>query len=731
MIVADPSDLLAAAIDAEDWLVVANTLADSREPGDQWLRTFARNADALRTHRPDVYAYLRGALNDEALLLGDAGARAANADDVNLLVFNAIELLRKNARSFAIGGIRDGALVAAMAKFAPELILGRMQHVLVLEPDLGRLVAGLGCTDLTGPRGPIEQRNFDWYVGAGWDERLFADLAAEPTRIPPLRTIAATEPRPEIDAAMAEIERRWDELNEQRKSDVARYYAGLADDELLAVLGSHPPRRPRMLLITSLYTTVLQYSTYDSADAMRQLGWDVKVLVEPSMWTLVAKPAITAAIAEFQPDVVFQIDHLRYELGDDIVPPNLPYVCWIQDHFANLTCDAAGRSVGERDFVLAGATYRYVERYGYPRAQCIDMPKVSRMPTDAVCLDRTGSKHGGVDLIYVSHWSQSPEAIVLEICQRTRDIADATSESIMRECGAELTRIYANGGNIRLHAQMRDLVRGVMHRRGLSVSTEMEYFFIETLFVRLNNAFYRQQGLLWASQIADELGLTLGIYGKGWSQHDQLARHARGAVKYGPDLEQLTRQSTILLQLEPYACYSHQRMLDALLAGGFSLVRSHEYNTVPLKVRDFLKRHVPPDVYSTEAAYDCLPDDTTRAEFDAILAEAAPLRAMGDIVDVVRGWQRAGTIGDEVEALPGISQIEFDTLDQMRDRVRRFTTDPAARRSIADAQRNRVEKRLTYVASLRMAMRELHDRLQHSIASSRSLELPSPMSEAA
>lgn len=730
MIVSTSSAALAAAIDAERWADVGRHLDGSNEPGDVWLRMFARNADALREHRPDVYDRLSAALASDDVVLGDATVRAAKADDVNLIVFNAIALLRKNARSFAIGGLRDGALLAAMAKFPPDLILNRRQNVLLLEPDLGRLIAGLGCCDLTGPRGPIEQKHFDWYVGDGWDERLFDDLAADATKIPPLRTIAASEPRPEIDAAMAEIERKWEALNDERKAEVERYYGELSDSELMSVLGPNPPRRPRVLMITSLYTTVLQYSTYDSADAMRQLGWDVKVLTETSMWNLVAKPAVTAAIAEFKPDLIFQIDHLRYELGE-IVPANLPFVCWIQDHFANLTSEGAGATVGPRDFVLTGATYRYVERYGYPRGQCIDMPKVSRKPTDAYSLDLTGSKHGGEDLLYVSHWSLSADSIVLEICQRVRDIADANSEQLMRDCGAEMTKVYAAGGCIRLHADMRDLVRRVAARRGITeLNQETEHFFVETLFVRLNNAFYRQQGLLWASEIADELGLSLGIYGNGWDTHPQLARHARGPVKYGPDLENLTRRSTMLLQLEPYACYSHQRMLDALLAGGFALVRTHEYNTVPLKVRDFLTAHVPEDVYKTDDAFACLRTDRERAEFQSLLAEAAPLRAMGDIVDVVRGWQRAGTIGDEPEALPGISQIEFDSKDQMLARVRRFANAPRARREIADAQRQRVESRLTYVAGLRMAMRQIRERLADHLTATTEIESPR-MKEAA
>ena len=112
-------------------------------------------------------------------------------------------------------------------------------------------------------------------------------------------------------------------------------------------------------------------------------------------------------------------------------------------------------------------------------------------------------------------------------------------------------------------------------------------------------------------------------------------------MQYGPDLEALTRRSKILLQLEPYACYTHQRMLDALLAGGFTLVRSHPINTlrdpgpaVPRRARacqDQLdrrkrwKRNSPP----------------LQEQFNRCSTNAADIRAMGDVVDIVRGGTAA------------------------------------------------------------------------------------------
>ena len=44
--------------------------------------------------------------------------------------------------------------------------------------------------------------------------------------------------------------------------------------------------------------------------------------------------------------------------------------------------------------------------------------------------------------------------------------------------------------------------------------------------------------------------------------HPDFAPFARGPVKYGPELEALTRRSKINFTLEPFFSVSHQRLVD-------------------------------------------------------------------------------------------------------------------------------------------------------------------------
>lgn len=703
-------------IDNEDWTGLATVIerTGTREPGDVWLRTLARNLASFKEHRPAAYTELVAHVDS---LNAPASPELSEEERVTE-VFASIEKAREVGQAVALAGVGDGAVLRALAKFPPKLTLCRLQGVDVIEPEIGRFLAMLGFVDLTGAAGPIEQPRFAWYFGGAWEEKLLADCLALPTKMRPRRAIFGGDERVDIDEGLRRIVDRLAEEDEQRGDRAANYYEVLDDTELVAAFGPTPPRKPRVLLITSQFTAVLQYSTYDTADAFRRLGWETEIVTEREFWHLMTPAAITAAIESFKPDLVFQIDHLRYELGKTI-PPKLPFVCWIQDHLVNLTRTAAGESITDRDFVLTGGIYRYAGRYSYPRRQCIDMPKVARAPELPVKWT-----HDREDLLYVSHWSSSPDQIIVETCARVRDFNGGGAENLMRRCMSELARVYAEGGARRSDLEMRTLVREIFAHARERLDHETERFFVDVLFQRLNNAFYRQQSLLWAGQIADEFGLKLGIYGHGWEKHPELGRFARGVVKYGPDLEALTRQSKILLQLEPYACYTHQRMLDCVLTGGFALIREHPLNTLPIKIRKFLDAHVPAEVNDVATARTFLSPQQNEA-FDRLIADSQIITDLGDLVEVVRGWQRAGTIGNGDEALPHLEAIKFDSFESLRERVIHFIADESARTRISADQRKSVMGRLTYESAIGRAMKVIGERLADSVANARRVVEPS------
>jgi hypothetical protein len=489
-----------------------------------------------------------------------------------------------------------------------------------------------------------------------------------------------------------------------------------------------------VLLLTTRLSTVLQYSTRDTAAAFERLGWNARVLIEPTPHHRVLRTAIRAALADFKPDLVFQIDHLRHEHGG-LFPRNLPFACWIQDHLPHLATRDAGARVGPTDFVLTDATATYVNKFGYPRRQCIALPKLTaatnadhlhplpsagegkgegeasdvgrhNMPVGRLAFPPhpnplpQGERGPSEDIVFVSNASHTPDAMIEQALKTYGHSTD--TRQLIGACCRRMIATYSAGQSLPTYSAVCAVLRQTLTDLRLSLPAEAFDVLARWLTHPFNDALYRQQALGWAADVASELGLTLALYGTGWEKHPRFAPFARGPVGYGEPLTDLTRRSRINLQVVPYLCL-HQRLLDGLMAGGIFLVRTHPADVAPAALLDFLERNIDASVRDTPALAASLPM-SLRPELDELLDACRPcLCTTGDedVVTMVRDWQESGQLVPGEGPLPLLRETSFDDAQSLRDRVERFVTAPVLRESISDAQRMSVSRRLTYDAGIR------------------------------
>jgi hypothetical protein len=206
--------------------------------------------------------------------------------------------------------------------------------------------------------------------------------------------------------------------------------------------------------------------------------------------------------------------------------------------------------------------------------------------------------------------------------------------------------------------------------------------------------------------VAERHGLKLGLYGAGWDRNPRFAAHARGPVRYGAPLEELTRRTKINLALEPFFTPSHQRLLDGLVAGGFFLTRDHPTNRIFPELWQFVLRHVPAGAATLGAARDALGEDLRHA-FDGLVARFACLAEYGDPVGLVRDGRAAEVLPDAGEALPDLATVSFRDPASFEARVIEFLGSPQRRREIAARQREHVEGRRSYTAGMRRIVRSI------------------------
>jgi hypothetical protein len=679
-------------------------------------RQLAMNLESLQRHRPATY---KTVLEGEALtrcdlvrtsgghltirhtIPGGASGVLTRGDDPRR---EATAMVEKLAPSLHCGcnvfvfGAGDGFFLERLARDVKPNGIGRVPAVFVIEPDVEVILHGLMLSDHTGPDGPIERENFLWFAGPQWSLALDEALHKDSFLPVPTNTVHQSLRCGDLEQEAGRIAEALvcEELSIHEK--IRAYYGNLPQQHFADLFGPGPSRPPRLLTITSRFTTVLQYATADVADAFEQLGWQVQLLIEQKAHHQTSATSLRRALADFQPDLVFVIDHLRHELMD-VFPPDLPYVCWIQDdHLAHLRRPEAAASIAKRDFVLTAIEPLYTQRYGYPARQCIEMGKVTRPPR----LPASWTSEGE-DLVFVSNASATGEKLRETIDVQLAD--DQESRAFMHACCDRLDAIYEQGDSIctiwDVGVVADQTARDLGYQWPGQAQRDQLLFH---LYHPVNDTLYRQQALAWVIQIARRHGWRVGLYGQGWLDHPTFAPYARGPVAYGEALEQLTRRSRINLQIVPYSCM-HQRLLDGLTAGGFFLVRTYAGDPPVASIGKLLGAHLDPSVTDVDEALASLAQPQ-RAELRRLFDRRIELHGP-EPVDPVQRYQRRRRQGIEFlyEFPPDIDEVSFEDADRLEQLIVRFIEDEPLRRRIADAQRQFVERYHTYQSGMQRVVR--------------------------
>ncbi len=680
-------------------------------------------------HRPEIYRELINCTADRSItiLRGKGGLLTLAAPDPsgqsvslsrgNDPIFSTVEILSEIKTAWTAGqpialrGLGDGYVLSALAASPPALLLGRQQAVFVIESDARLVMAALMLHDYSGPQGPIRQHRFRWFIGPDWGAQFEKEFFSDPFLPFPLAQVGQGPNSNAIEPILRQIGAKLVEFD-QRLADEARDIYSRIDAETFADLFSDQPSRPpRILLLTSRFTTVLQYSTRDAAEGFTSLGWQTRVLIEPSAHQSRMKQAMLREIVEFKPDLVFVIDHLRHEY-EGILPDGLPFVCWIQDHLPNLCNPEVGSKIGLRDFILTGMGTRFIGDYHYPAHQIVDLPNLARIPQRPAAW-----VSDGLDLAYTSNWSKSTEEVVDDILSYAS--SPPQLRAIAQTACARILAVYERGESLATQLAIRQQIELAQHDCGLAIAEPRLVDTVVNLFWdRLNNHLYRHQALIWVADLAQRRGLKFGLFGRGWERHPVLSKYAMGFVKPGPELEEMVRRTKINLQIEPFACFTHPRLLSGLFAGGFFLVRDHPFNVLPSRLLNFLADHAGQAETMAQALVAVSPDK--REELQSLLHACREMGEQADIVQMTRNWHRSGLIVPHAPALANLPDVTFTDPVTLQQKVERFLADANLRGCIGDSQRRDLQGRLSYSAGLNRACRRIEQLLRSERGSTRS-----------
>lgn len=709
----------------ERWDDAAAALGHLKNPDSQQKLhlNLTRNLDCLKTHRPEIYRIIADADFGDAYRIhpsksGKPTILATRADGSKLLLAGAHDpqkagkdvcasLAPHSDKGIALGilSIGDGYVFDAIVRNPPVLFMDRKQAIHLIEPDPRLILACLLIHDLTGANGPIESEQVQWFVGPKWaDQFRIATLTDRYLPFPQVTVKLGTDAQP-LEAVIQSTLAELGKMDAAYTQQIAHYYAKRTGDDFAKALHGQSDRAARVLLITTRFSTVLQHSTRDAADAFRQIGCEALVMIEPSPHHGLTRLGMRRTLAEFKPDLIFQIDHNRFEHAD-LFPANIPFVNWIQDMLPHLMKIETGRKLGARDYVLTPSLQRWVDDYAYPARQCLEFRKLTRIPTRPISWAARANQ-----VVYVSNWSQTPETIKDELLRNE----SGESRKVIEAACQRIIATYMAGESLASQGDVRRALIDTMRNCQVAADEALIRNTTVRLFDRLNNLMFRQQGLRWAIQSCRQLDLDLQIYGKGWNENPEFSRHARGEVGYGQELEDLTRSAGVNLVLEPFVCIAHQRLLDALTAGGFCLIRSNPANHTIQSMLDLLGF----GSGSSTTAELCkrlptnlLPElEQTLTANDALDASPGAV----DHVAIVKQMQDAGFLPTDGPLIPVLDQTTFTNQSGLQELLCRFVRDDGLRSDIARTQRQAIEKRYSYTAGMKRVIEWVAARLESEI----------------
>ncbi|MEK7867222.1 MAG: hypothetical protein AAB434_11110, partial [Planctomycetota bacterium] len=349
--------------------LVERTAAESRAAREAMARRRDENLALLAEHQPDLADRFRGAELDpsttwarigEALVIVDlsGGSPRFVVEEPNAADVTALCQAIARAEPPLLGEMRCGVLLTRLAAARPGFVNRLLVPIFVLEASAARFVLHLSLGSF---RAYLGEGNTRFFVGPDACEQYvealrqdaFLPFARSATYAPPAVVGriegSATESLVEVRTLSEGLVERCKELGPRR---------------LLDRLDGRDGSPPRVLLLTSRYTTVLQYVARDVAQAFASLGWRSQVVKETSGIGWFSPRSLARAIDEVRPDMVFTIDHVRPEYPIPI-PAALPFVCWIQDPMPQLFDPANASKLGDLDF-----TYSVVPEW---REKCLSV----------------------------------------------------------------------------------------------------------------------------------------------------------------------------------------------------------------------------------------------------------------------------------------------------------------------------------------------------------------------
>lgn len=365
----------------------------------------------------------------------------------------------------------------------------------------------------------------------------------------------------------------------------SKFYSSMTLENWLNIYSMNRSRPIRVLGITSLFTSALQFCMRDWLAGFSEYGCETDLLIEKDKTSIMDGRMILDTINNFKPDLILLLDHYRYELGAHL-PIYVPVISWIQDILED-TVEYTGTEIDRNNYVYS-LSKTWIKEGIFSTAKFRDC-KIRHLPTgiNPGVYQRLPEINKDIDVLYVSHLG-SPSRTMAPFHSNYPYIDWFEYETKLIKEGSitidELKLIYVNTskainrlplpsllGVLKIPDESRTFARTVLEASNIYPEEHLISLFTVSTPNRFN---YEVACSIKARPLLalSEKQTNMRIYGNHWDIMHGLKKFSKGPSENGYFLNRLMNRTKICIN-NSAGTSMHMRALEILGSGSFMLSR--------------------------------------------------------------------------------------------------------------------------------------------------------------
>ncbi len=295
--------------------------------------------------------------------------------------------------------------------------------------------------------------------------------------------------------------------------------------------------------------------------AASRLGCEVQLLMEPDGIHRVYERDIIQYIKRFKPDIIFNIDHFRFEYS--VIPKEIIWITWVQDPLPEIMDKETPLKLIDRDFVMNHfITWKKFKEVGYQVKCFMD----AAIPADShmyrpLCLNEEYEKYA-CDICFVCHASN----VDVHIVGVLEKVPEKLKEDVCVIYKGYQDYAYETGNIFYSEKEFKEYIEGILSfRYNIALIQEIINYLAEDMYSNFNQRVYRQVLVDW---ILDAGFTNVKLWGSGWREEERYEKYAMGIAENGEKLSKIYQASKIVVGNNVLTT-SAARAWETMLSGGF------------------------------------------------------------------------------------------------------------------------------------------------------------------